>query len=98
VPSRVSKTSQASRTRKATVTAIAPRILRIGGCDGSRRAVKAGHIVIATAPSEVQARCCGVEPRTGSGDSAMPMLDRPATTSTILAGTRMLGRPTAVTK
>jgi len=96
-PSWVSKTSQARRTRKATVTAIAPRILRISGCDGSRRAVKAGHIVIAAAPSEVQARCRGVEPRTGSGDAAMPMLERPATRSTIRAGTRTLGRPTAVT-
>jgi hypothetical protein len=98
VPPWVSNTTQASRAKKTAVTALAPRALRISGCNGVRRAVKAGHMVIATAPSEVQARCCGVEPRTGSGDTAMPMMDRPATISTIRAGTRTPGRPAAVTK
>src|SRR5215470_8851475 len=97
-PPWASKTTQASRARNTAVTAPAPWALRISGCDGARRAVKAGHSVIAAAPSEVQARCCGVEPRTGSGDTAMPMLDRPATISTIRAGTRTPGRPAAVTK
>jgi hypothetical protein len=91
-------TSQASRTRNTAVTAPAPRALRISGCDPARWAVKAGHTVIATAPSDVQARCCGVEPPSGSGDSAMPMLDRPAIISTTLAGIRTPARPPAVTK
>src|SRR5215510_13769212 len=58
VPPWVSKTTQASRARNTAVTAPAPRALRISGCDGARRAVKAGHMVIAAAPRKVQARCC----------------------------------------
>ena len=62
-----------------------------------RRAVNAGQTVIATAPSEVQARCCGWN-RAPAGDNAMPMLDRPATISTIRAGTETAGRHAAVAK
>ena len=51
-----------------------------------------------TAPNEVQARCCGVEPTTGSGHAAMPMEDSPARISKIRAGTRMAPRPAAVTR
>jgi hypothetical protein len=98
VPPWVSKTIQPSKARKTAVTTTLPRARRISGCDGIRRAVKAGHTVIATAPSAVQARCCGVEPPTGSGDSAMPMLDTPATIRTIRAVARTLGKPAAVTK
>jgi len=47
----------------------------------SVRIASSGQIAIAMAPTAVQARCCGVEPWTGSGLSAMPMADRPAITN-----------------
>ena len=80
------------------MTAAAPRGRRISGCDGARLAVKAGQTAIATAPSEVQTMCCGFVPCTGCGETAMPMLDRPAISSTILADLRRPGRQAAVTK
>jgi len=43
---------------------------KISGRGDPRRPVKAGQTAMVTSPSEVQARCCGVESATGSGDAA----------------------------
>src|SRR5216684_8427053 len=73
LPSRVSASSQPSRATKTAVTAAEPQLLRISGRGEVRGAAKAGHTAIVTAPSVVQARCCGVAPLAGSEDAAMPM-------------------------
>src|SRR6478736_1170188 len=73
LPSRASASSQPGRATKTAVTAAEPWTLRISGRGEARRAAKAGHTAIVTAPSTVQARCRGVVPRAGSGDAAMPM-------------------------
>jgi hypothetical protein len=98
LPPWVSITSQPSRAMDTVVTVAAPRMLKISGCGDLRRPVKAGHTAMVTSPSEVQARCCGVDPTTGSGDTAMPILDRPAMTSRMRAAGRTPARPAAVTK
>jgi hypothetical protein len=90
--------SQASSTRKTAVTAVALRPRRTSGGDGARLAVKAGQMAIATAPTEVQTRCCGFVPWTGCGETAMPMLDRPAISSTVRDSARWPGRQAALTK
>jgi hypothetical protein len=86
LPPWVSMTSQPSRATDTAVTVAAPRMLKISGRGDLRRPVKAGQTAMVTSPSEVQARCCGVEPTTGSGDAAMPMLHKPATSSRIACG------------
>ncbi len=98
LPSRVSVNSQPSRATKTAVTPAEPQALRISGRGEARRAAKAGHTAIVTAPSTVQARCRGVAPRAGSGDAAMPMPARPATASRARAAARMPVRPAAVTR
>jgi hypothetical protein len=98
LPSRVSMNSQPSRATKTAVTAAVPWLLRIKGREEVRGAAKAGHTAVVTAPSTVQARCRGVAPPAGSGDAAMPMSARPATTSRARAGDRTPVRPAAVTR
>ena len=88
LPSRVSASSQPSRATKMAVTAAEPRTLRISGRGEARRAAKAGHTAIVTAPRTVQARCRGVAPLAGSGDAAMPMPAIPATISRARADAR----------
>jgi hypothetical protein len=98
LPSRVSATSHPSRPTKTVVTAAEPQALRISGRGAARRAAKAGHTAIVTAPSTVQVRCHGVAPRAGSGDAAMPMPAIPATASRARADTRTPVRPAAVAR
>jgi hypothetical protein len=70
------------------VTAAEPQTLRISGRGEARRAAKAGHTAIVTAPRTVQARCRGVAPLAGSGDAAMPMPAIPVTISRARADAR----------
>ena len=84
-PPWVSTMSQPSSAISTAVTAAATRPLKPSGYACARQTAHAGQIVIAAAPSTVQARCSGEDPRTGSGQAAMPMLARPATVSTIRA-------------
>jgi hypothetical protein len=51
LPSRVSMNSQPSRATKTAVTAAEPQTLRISGRAEVRRAAKAGHTAVVTAPS-----------------------------------------------
>jgi hypothetical protein len=53
---------------KTAVMAAEPQTSRISGRGEARRAVKAGHTAIVTAPSTVQARCSGDRAAGGFGD------------------------------
>jgi hypothetical protein len=97
LPCWVSMTSQANSANDAAVI-VMTKTLGIGVGDDRRRMTEAGHIAMATSPSAVQARCCGVEPWAGSGLTATQMLANPATTISRAANVPTRRKPAAVTR